>query len=78
MQSEVTGRPLEDARKPDAEDLRVWNLVSMSGGVTGVLYLRYRPLLDGPLVRRVRTICNGWLLDASLRYGKQVRQMVER
>ncbi len=49
MASEVTGRPLDDARKPDADDLRVWNLVSMSGGVTGVLYLRYRPLLDGPL-----------------------------
>ena len=49
MQSEVTGRPLEDARKPDEKDLRVWNMVSLSGGVTGILYLRYRPLLDGPL-----------------------------
>jgi beta-galactosidase len=49
MQSEVTNRPLEDARKPDANDLRVWNMVSFSGGVTGLLYLRYRPLLDGPL-----------------------------
>jgi beta-galactosidase len=49
MQAEVTNRPLEDARKPDAKDLRVWNMVSMSAGVTGVLYLRYRPLLDGPL-----------------------------
>ncbi len=49
MASEVTGRPLEDARKPDEKDLRVWNMVSLSGGVTGVLYLRYRPLLDGPL-----------------------------
>jgi beta-galactosidase len=49
MASEVTGRSLEDARKPDEKDLRVWNLVSLSGGATGVLYLRYRPLLDGPL-----------------------------
>ena len=49
LASEVTNRPLEDARKPDADDVRVWNLVSMSGGVSGVLYLRYRPLLDGPL-----------------------------
>jgi beta-galactosidase len=49
MASEVTGRPLEDARKPDEKDLRVWNMVSLSGGATGVLYLRYRPLLDGPL-----------------------------
>src|SRR4029079_9394996 len=49
MASEVTGRPIEDARKPDEKDLRVWNMVSLSGGATGVLYLRYRPLLDGPL-----------------------------
>ncbi len=49
MQSEVLNRPIEDARKPDEKDLRVWNMVSMSGGVSGVLYLRYRPLLDGPL-----------------------------
>jgi beta-galactosidase len=49
MASEVINRPLEDARKPDEKDLRVWNMVSLSGGVTGVLYLRYRPLLDGPL-----------------------------
>ena len=49
MQAEVLNRPLEDARKPDEKDLRVWNMVSFSGGVTGVLYLRYRPLLDGPL-----------------------------
>lgn len=49
MQSEVLNRPLEDARKPDDKDLRVWNMVSFSGGVSGLLYLRYRPLLDGPL-----------------------------
>lgn len=49
MASEVLNRPLDDARKPDEKDLRVWNMVSFSAGVTGVLYLRYRPLLDGPL-----------------------------
>ncbi|MBK5293100.1 MAG: beta-galactosidase [Acidobacteriia bacterium] len=49
MQSEVTGRPLEDARKPDERDLRIWNMISFSGGVSGLLYLRWRPLLDGPL-----------------------------
>lgn len=49
LASEVANRPLEDARKPDEKDIRVWNLVSMSAGVSGVLYLRYRPLLDGPL-----------------------------
>jgi beta-galactosidase len=49
MASEVLNRPLEDARKPDEKDLRVWNMISLSGGVTGIFYLRYRPLLDGPL-----------------------------
>lgn len=49
MASEVLNRPLEDARKPDEKDVRLWNMVSLSGGVSGILYLRYRPLLDGPL-----------------------------
>lgn len=49
MAAEVLNRPLEDARKPDEKDLRVWNMISLSGGATGVFYLRYRPLLDGPL-----------------------------
>lgn len=49
MASEVLNRPLEDARKPDEKDLRVWNMVSFAGGVSGLFYLRYRPLLDGPL-----------------------------
>jgi beta-galactosidase len=49
MASEVTGRPLEDARKPDENDIRLWNLTSFASGATGLLYLRYRPLLDGPL-----------------------------
>ncbi|MCU1258335.1 MAG: Beta-galactosidase, partial [Bryobacterales bacterium] len=49
LASEVLNRSLEDARKPDEKDLRVWNMVSFSAGATGVLYLRYRPLLDGPL-----------------------------
>ena len=49
MASEVTGRPLEDARKPDEKDIRLWNLISFAGGATGLMYLRYRPLLDGPL-----------------------------
>jgi beta-galactosidase len=49
MASEVTGRPPEDARKPDEKDLRIWNMISFTGGATGLFYLRYRPLLDGPL-----------------------------
>ena len=49
MQPQVIGRTKEDGRIPDAEDIRIWNLVSIAGGARGVLYCRWRPLLDGPL-----------------------------
>ena len=49
MQPQVTNRPREDGRIPDANDVRLWNLVSCAGGATGILYPRWRPLLDGPL-----------------------------
>jgi beta-galactosidase len=49
MQPQVTGRPREDGRIPDENDVRLWNLVSAAGGATGILYPRWRPLLDGPL-----------------------------
>ncbi len=49
MQSEVTGRPKEDGRVTEPSDVRYWNLVSCAGGATGILYPRWRPLLDGPL-----------------------------
>lgn len=49
MQAEVLNRPLDDGRKPDEKDLRIWNMVSFSGGISGLLYLRWRPLLEGPL-----------------------------
>lgn len=49
MQPQVIGRPREDGRITDPEDIRHWNLVSMAGGATGILYPRWRPLLDGPL-----------------------------
>ena len=49
MQSEVTGRPLEDGRKPDEFDIRFWQMASFAGGATGLLFVRFRPLLDGPL-----------------------------
>jgi hypothetical protein len=31
------------------EDIRYWDLVSYMAGARGMLYLRWRPLLDGPL-----------------------------
>ncbi len=49
LQPQVVGRPREDGRIPQAEDLRLWNLVSLAGGARGILYPRWRPLLNGPL-----------------------------
>jgi beta-galactosidase len=49
MQPQVIGRPKEDGRIPDAEDVRIWNLITCAGGAKGILYCRWRPLLDGPL-----------------------------
>jgi beta-galactosidase len=49
MQPQVTGRPLNDGRVTEAADLRLWNLTSFCGGARGLLYPRFRPLLNGPL-----------------------------
>jgi beta-galactosidase len=49
MQPQVIGRAREDGRIPDENDVRLWNMVSCAGGATGILYPRWRPLLDGPL-----------------------------
>jgi beta-galactosidase len=49
MQPQVTGRSREDGRITGEKDVRLWNMISMAGGATGILYPRWRPLLDGPL-----------------------------
>lgn len=49
MQPQVPGRAREDGRISDAKDVRFWNQVSMACGAKGILYPRWRPLLDGPL-----------------------------
>jgi beta-galactosidase len=49
MQPQVPNRPREDGRIPTPEDLRLWHLTTFAGGATGLLYPRWRPLLDGPL-----------------------------
>jgi beta-galactosidase len=49
MQPQLPGRPREDGRIPDPDDLRYWHLLSFAGDATGLLYPRWRPLLDGPL-----------------------------
>ena len=49
MQPQVMGRDKADARVADAEDIRLWSLASFAAGARGMMNLRYRPLLDGPL-----------------------------
>jgi beta-galactosidase len=49
MQPQVLNRPLEDGRSSDDQDVRVWSLIDMAAGATGILFTRWRPLLDGPL-----------------------------
>jgi beta-galactosidase len=49
MQPQVLNRPLEDGRSSDDKDVRVWSLIDMAAGASGILFTRWRPLLDGPL-----------------------------
>jgi beta-galactosidase len=49
MQPQVVGRDKEDGRVAEPEDIRVWSMTSFAAGAKGMLNLRYRPLLDGPL-----------------------------
>ncbi|WP_161605995.1 beta-galactosidase [Microlunatus speluncae] len=49
MQPQVINKPRDEGRIATPDDVRYWNLVSMAGGARGVLYLRWRPLVDGPL-----------------------------
>lgn len=48
-QPQVLGRDKDDGRVAEPEDIRVWTMTSFAGGARGVLNLRFRPLLDGPL-----------------------------
>ncbi len=49
MQPQVISKPRNEGRIASPEDIRYWSLVSFMAGATGLLYLRWRPLLDGPL-----------------------------
>lgn len=49
MQPQVPGRAREDGRITYPKDVSLWNLISMATGAKGILYPRWRPLLDGPL-----------------------------
>jgi beta-galactosidase len=49
LQSNVLNKPRDEGRIPSPEDARYWNFVSLMAGARGILYLRWRPLLDGDL-----------------------------
>jgi len=49
MAPNVLGKPRNEGRIASPEDVRYWDLVSFMAGATGLFYLRWRPLLDGPL-----------------------------
>jgi len=49
LQPQVLGRDKDDGRVAEPEDIRLWSLTSLAGGARGVMNLRWRPLLDGPL-----------------------------
>lgn len=49
MQPQVLNKPRQEGRIPDPEDIRIWDMVSLAGGARGIFYLRWRPLLNGPL-----------------------------
>jgi beta-galactosidase len=49
MAPQVVRKPRNEGRIAAPEDVRYWNLVSFMAGARGLFYLRWRPLLDGPL-----------------------------
>jgi len=49
LQPQVIGRDKEDGRVAEPEDIRLWSMTSLAGGARGIINLRWRPLLDGPL-----------------------------
>lgn len=49
MQQQVLNKPRNEGRIASPDDIRYWDMVSFMAGATGMLYLRWRPLLDGPL-----------------------------
>jgi len=49
MQPQVIGKPRDEGRIASPDDIRFWDMTSFMLGATGMLYLRWRPLLDGPL-----------------------------
>ena len=49
MQPQVLNKPRDEGRIASPEDIRYWDMTSFMAGASGMFYLRWRPLLDGPL-----------------------------
>jgi beta-galactosidase len=49
LQPQVKNKPRDEGRIASPEDARYWNFVSLMTGAAGIMYLRWRPLLDGDL-----------------------------
>ena len=49
MQTQVIDKPRDQGRIASPDDVRFWDMTSFMCGASGLLYLRWRPLLDGPL-----------------------------
>src|SRR5258708_26870656 len=74
MRPNVIGKPCEEGGVTELEDVRVWNMFSLVGGARGLLYCRYRPLLDGPLFGAFGSIgMDGSLTPRAEMVGKTLR-----
>jgi beta-galactosidase len=49
MQPQVLNKPRGEGRIASPADIRYWDMASLMAGARGLYYLRWRPLLDGPL-----------------------------
>jgi beta-galactosidase len=49
LASNVLNKPRDEGRIARPADIRYWNMVSFMCGAGGLFFLRWRPLLDGPL-----------------------------
>jgi beta-galactosidase len=49
LQPQVLGHDKEDGRVMEPEDVRMLTMTSFAAGASGVMNLRFRPLLNGPL-----------------------------
>ncbi len=49
MAKNVVGKPRDEGRIASPDDIQYWHLAAYMAGASGSMYLRWRPLLNGPL-----------------------------